>query len=939
MAVLKCKMCGGELIVESDTNICECEYCGSKQTVPNLDDEKKVNLFTRANRLRLLCEFDKAFGVYESIIAEFPEEAEAYWGLILCKYGIEYVDDPKDGKKIPTCHRTSFESVMQDSDFEMVMEYSDGASRSIYREEAKKIEMIRAGIVEVSSKEEPYDIFICYKETAEDGQRTIDSVIAQDVYNALIEQGYKVFFSRITLEDKLGQEYEPYIFAALNSAKVMLVFGTDYEYFNAVWVKNEWKRFLSLIEKGEKKTLIPCYKDIDAYDMPKEFARLQAQDMGKVGAIQDLLRGVNKILEPTTQKNESGMIKLTEQGVFNGDALLKRGFMALEDNDWESASKFFDQVLNLDAENGQAYLGLTMCEWKISTIEKLEQEIIFINEENNKNFGRAMEYLKGEMQIKFSTILEDKKRKEDEVISILKAKRNENKKAEGIIISPWIYLKTDGTIVAKSTEYKHWKNIKQVCNFFSDTVSVTVEGDMVSANTYSSRSIKPFQVGHLKNIENIVFFSRDILAVRDKDNHLNVICKKSQNEYMESQKKLLQTINTVPEIKKISYIYDNEINHVILDLNKELKFFSQQYGGVIKKISDVEEYVVARDREIFCLKSNGTVSKIDGQNMYEEENYKNWKNVIKIETNNCYSRGCCIFALKNNGTVMFSGSVEADVDKDGLDEKYQQVYFEVNNWNHITDISYNGTDCIMGLKADGTVVASGNISDSRLKEISSWKNIVAIKSEYCMLALTRDGDVLFPENETELNFLNGQKMFENFDSIEEERKNIIFEKYYLDAVGYMDVQCYSKAIAIFKKIENYKDSLSRIEECEKKSYELEKKRAEQLAKELEQQRLRKEKDLEEKRIKKEEEQKKLLEKINYIEAEISVLVSEIDKNINIKNEKESRLNSLGIFAMKEKKILSQEIEQLERNLNDLKSKKSSTEIVLENCHKKLKALK
>ena len=64
----------------------------------------------------------------------------------------------------------------------------------------------------------------------------------------------RVFFSRITLEDKLGQEYEPYIFAALNSAKVMLAFGTCYDYYNAVWVKNEWSRFLQLMELGQKKT-------------------------------------------------------------------------------------------------------------------------------------------------------------------------------------------------------------------------------------------------------------------------------------------------------------------------------------------------------------------------------------------------------------------------------------------------------------------------------------------------------------------------------------------------------------------------------------------------------------------------------------------------------------------------------------------------------------
>ena len=293
--IIKCKMCGGDLCLNEGSTIATCEYCGTQQTVPSADSDKKLSLFTRANKLRFACEFDKAAGIYESIAAEFPDEAEGYWGLVLCKYGIEYVDDPATGKKIPTCHRSSFDSVMDDGNFEQTLENADAASRKVYREEAKQIEEIRKGIIEVSAKEEPYDIFICYKETAEDGQRTVDSVLAQDIYDALTEKGYRVFFSRITLEDKLGQAYEPYIFAALNSAKVMLCIGTDYEHFNAVWVKNEWSRFLKLMEKDKTKHLIPCYKDIDAYDMPKEFKHLQAQNMGKIGAVQDLLRGIDKL--------------------------------------------------------------------------------------------------------------------------------------------------------------------------------------------------------------------------------------------------------------------------------------------------------------------------------------------------------------------------------------------------------------------------------------------------------------------------------------------------------------------------------------------------------------------------------------------------------------------------------------------------------------------
>ena len=383
MSLIKCKMCGGDLIITPGITICECEYCGSKQTIPITDDEKRIKLYERANKLRFNCEFDKAAGVYESIVSEYQDEAEAYWGLVLCKYGIEYVDDPKTGKKIPTCHRSSFDCIFDDNNFEMVMENADVVARGVYREEAKQIEELRKGIIEVSSKEEPYDIFICYKETADDGQRTIDSVIAQDVYEALIEKDYRVFFSRITLEDKLGQEYEPYIFAALNSAKVMLAFGTCYDYYNAVWVKNEWSRFLQLMEFGQKKTLIPCYKNIDAYDMPKEFAKLQAQDMGKVGAIQDLLRGIDKIFGRDKKLSEAK--KSSSNIVGDGNALVKRGYFALEDGEWEKALEYFDQALNQDAENAEIHLGIFLAKRHHQDInEYLENQIEKLNHVTKK---------------------------------------------------------------------------------------------------------------------------------------------------------------------------------------------------------------------------------------------------------------------------------------------------------------------------------------------------------------------------------------------------------------------------------------------------------------------------------------------------------------------------------------------------------------------------
>ena len=465
MAVLKCKMCGGSLDVTEGMTVCECEYCGTVQTIPQIDDEKKITLFTRANRLRAACEFDKAAGVYENIVSDFPEEAEAYWGLVLCKFGIEYVDDPATGKKIPTCHRSSFESIMDDPDFEQTMENADPIARKVYREEAKTIDGIQKGILEISGKEEPYDIFICYKETDDNGERTVDSVMAQDIYDMLTANKYRVFFARVTLEDKLGTAYEPYIFAALNSARIMLAVGTDYEYYNAVWVKNEWSRFLAMMSKDKKKVLIPCYKDIDAYDIPKEFKHLQAQDMGKVGAMQDLLRGIKKILPKETAPVVQQVTQVVQQvqpasGGANVNSLLQRVFMFLEDGDWKNADQYCERILDIDPQNAQAYLGKLMAELKVKKKDNLKDcAQPFDGKDNYKKIIRFGDnILKNEINeyLKFITDRNNQKHSEEvyqKAQSIYKGKTyNINE------------LMTAATLFSSISEYKDSSKMVDICN-------------------------------------------------------------------------------------------------------------------------------------------------------------------------------------------------------------------------------------------------------------------------------------------------------------------------------------------------------------------------------------------------------------------------------------------------------------------------------------------
>ena len=303
MSILICKMCGGDLDVREGMTTARCPYCGTNQTLPKSYNEQRLRLYDRANHFRRSSDYDKAMAVYEQILNEDLTDSEAYWSILLCRYGIEYVEDPATHKRIPTVNRTQYTSVLADEDYKAALRYADAAQAEIYEEEAKAIDAIQKGILLVSQKEALYDVFICCKEADEGGNRTKDSVLADELYYELTRNGFKVFFARITLQDKLGAAYEPYIFAAIHSARVMVVVGTTPENFEAVWVKNEWSRYLSLIKQGEKKMLIPAYRNMDPYDLPKEFSHLQALDMSRLGFIQDLTHGIKKVLaEPEMHK-------------------------------------------------------------------------------------------------------------------------------------------------------------------------------------------------------------------------------------------------------------------------------------------------------------------------------------------------------------------------------------------------------------------------------------------------------------------------------------------------------------------------------------------------------------------------------------------------------------------------------------------------------------
>lgn len=389
--LLQCQNCGGAIDM-IDSNHGVCKNCKSKFFFDtNLSDEIKTML-NEANKDRRMAEYDRAIVGYEDILKKDKTNAEAYFGLFISEYGIRFVEDT-DGKHIPTCDRFSNERVYDNENYKCAIEYASSEQlKARYKYEADRIEKIRLEIAEKVKRGESYDIFICYKQSELNSDaKTKDSRKAWDIWKELTKLNYKVFLAEESL--KPGEEYEPVIFTALSTAKVLLLVTSKTEYANATWVKNEWSRYLKMIKNGEKESgsLIPvCVDGFEPYNLPLEIKNLQAvcdRDINFFDVLRDKINklantyrakstltrkefkaqnfeGVkaierDKIEKRKWAKTSDVVISATEEGE------LKNAYNYLSIGKFTLAGPSFVRMIEKNAQNDSAIFGLEMTRLKV----------------------------------------------------------------------------------------------------------------------------------------------------------------------------------------------------------------------------------------------------------------------------------------------------------------------------------------------------------------------------------------------------------------------------------------------------------------------------------------------------------------------------------------------------------------------------------------------
>ncbi|MEE0514422.1 MAG: TIR domain-containing protein [Emergencia sp.] len=663
---------------------------------------------------------------------------------------------------------------MADPDYQAAVNFAaDGYTRSLYEEEAKKIAEIQRGILAISQQEEPYDVFICYKETGASGTRTKDSTLAQDIYYQLNAEGYKVFFSRITLEDKLGHEYEPYIFAALNSAKVMIVVGTSAENYNAPWVKNEWSRYLALMRKDRNKLLIPCYREMDPYDLPEELSMLQSQDMSKIGFIQDLIRGIKKVVSAEKEVPAKAETVMAAAGGSYAP-LLKRADMYREDGDFSSADEYYEKVLDLNPECAEAYWGKLMASMEVKT----ESDYIEKAKEKFKNFTKRF----------YDAIYNTDKYRIDYIFAMqgkLLEYRTQLQKNPYCKVSDF----------SKIDQYKA-KN-KDHGAIYAELKNAILHGEVWWLFWTNPLYEKVLRFGTQENISACEDLKKEFLRYVDMETEeaikrtdedkrqaeleyntfvenelekIERICERRRKEEAERAERKEKAAETGKKLKKVmpfaAVILVIIICFVLFVFPKmEMKkryetgietYNEGRYETAINIFEELDGYknsnaYIKKAREAFgeelLLEGNyeralEVLGEVDRDQLSKENRQKMQKAAEKCLKENKYTQAAGIFryigdfdrfrllnqwfsfvnlsadehivGIKSNGTVIAVGEND-----DGE--------CEVEKWSNIIAVSAGLTQTV-GLKSDGTAAAVGVDIDGSCKDVKRWKDLVAISA-------------------------------------------------------------------------------------------------------------------------------------------------------------------------------------------------------------------
>lgn len=288
---MRCKSCGeplDALAMASTDGLVECPCCHNVYTLPKKEIKPATLDCLRQGEHDLdTCRFDDAYTAYSKATEYDGCEPEAYWGMALAEFKVQYIKDGINNRLQPICHEFISRAFVDNKNYQTALKYATDKQKLEYINKAKAIDYIRNKFTELKKSGLDYDCFICVKVTDDETKEpTRDAHFADGIYDHLKEKGVAPFYSEKDIRTATGDDYEARILYALYVSSCMLIVCSKEEYLRTPWVQNEYTRFLSLINNDEKEnsSVTFVFKDNPIEKLPGKNGKIQGIDLGKPDA-------------------------------------------------------------------------------------------------------------------------------------------------------------------------------------------------------------------------------------------------------------------------------------------------------------------------------------------------------------------------------------------------------------------------------------------------------------------------------------------------------------------------------------------------------------------------------------------------------------------------------------------------------------------------------
>ena len=379
----------------------------------------------------------------------------------------------------------------------------------------------------------------------------------------------------------------------------------------------------------------------------------------------------------------------------NKEALLKRAFMMLEEGEKEKADSFLEQVLNMDPECAEAYLGKLMLMMKVRTRDTLKDSRWFIDQD--KNYKKVCEYGSPDLKawlvetgksIRTSIEEENKRYKE-------KHTAESYEKATQLAAENTVSAQLEAANVFKSiSAYKDSEQRRTECLAKAEALKAEQRAFTIKANQLTKHRIAA-------GYNHVVALKMDgtVLAAGDNaDGQCDVSAWKNIVAVAAGWYHTvgLRTDGTVIAVGNNG---DGQCN--------------------VSQWKDISSIAAGRCFTV-GLKKDGTVIAT-GDNLSGQCNVSAWVDIVEIAAGNDHTLG-----LKKDGTVVATGS-----------NHFGQC--NVSGWREIISIEA-GMSSSLGVTKNRTVVSTNSV---RRDEIEKLVEIVSIAGHDCPCFLKTDGTVIY----------------------------------------------------------------------------------------------------------------------------------------------------------------------------------------------------